>query len=235
MNKCKSCAEASDPLQLKYLIDCSAAMGGEGEEIWRSTVNRLNRGASRGKRAGTGSLGEGVSHIHRRGGKRFGRPAADVQADDYRKPAKFILFARVKPGDNVLELLGMGGYYTRLLSKVVGNTGHVYTTVPPALQTNPMFAAAAKAISSNSSYSNVTVLVQPPGTPAAPVPVDVVWLTDNYHDLHNPGPLSAGDIDAFNKSVFKALKPGGMFFVIDHATAPGMGLTPNRHPASDRP
>lgn len=62
--------------------------------------------------------------------KDSGRPAADVQADDYRKPAESILFARVKPGDNVLELLGMGGYYTRLLSKVVGNTGHVYTTVP---------------------------------------------------------------------------------------------------------
>ena len=157
--------------------------------------------------------------------KDSGRPAADVQADDYRKPVESILFARVKPGDNVLELLGMGGYYTRLLSKVVGDTGHVYTTVPPALQTNPMFAAAAKAISSNPSYSNVTVLIQSPGTPAAPVPVDVVWLTDNYHDLHNPGPLAAGDVDAFNKAVFKVLKPGGIFFVIDHATAPGMGLT----------
>ena len=157
--------------------------------------------------------------------KDSGRPAADVQADDYRKPAESILFARVKPGDSVLELLGMGGYYTRLLSKVVGDTGHVYTTVPAALQTVPMFAAAAKAISSNPSYSNVTVLVQPPGAPAAPVPVDVVWLTDNYHDLHNPGPLSAGEIDAFNKSVFKALKPGGTFFVIDHAATRGMGLT----------
>jgi predicted methyltransferase len=37
--------------------------------------------------------------------------------------------------------------------------------------------------------------------------------------------LAAGDIDAFNKAVFNALKPGGIFFVIDHATAPGMGLS----------
>ena len=37
-----------------------------------------------------------------------GRPPADVQADDYRKPARIRhLFARVKRGDNVLELLGM--------------------------------------------------------------------------------------------------------------------------------
>jgi predicted methyltransferase len=154
-----------------------------------------------------------------------GRPAADVQADDYRKPAASMLFAGVKPGDKILELLGMGGYYTRLLSKAVGDTGHVYTTVPAALQTVPMFSAAAKAISSNPSYSNVTVLVQAAGAPSAPVPVDIVWLTDNYHDLHNPGPLAAGDIDAFNKAVFNALKPGGIFFVIDHATAPGMGLS----------
>ncbi len=153
------------------------------------------------------------------------RPAADVQADDYRLPAGSLLFAGVKPGDKVLELLGMGGYYTRLLSKAVGGTGHVYTTVPAALQNNPMFAAAAKAISSNPAYSNVTVLVQAAGEPSAPEPVNIVWLTDNYHDLHNPGPLSAGDIEDFDKAVFKALKPGGIFFVIDHATAPGMGLS----------
>ena len=153
------------------------------------------------------------------------RPDDDRKADSYRKPAETVAFAHVKPGDSVLELLGMGGYYTRILSKIVGPTGHVYTTIPAALQTVPMFAAAIKAISSDPAYSNVTVLVQATDAPSAPTPVDFVWLSDNYHDLHNPGPLSAGDIEAFDQAIFQALKPGGSFIVVDHAGAPGTGTS----------
>lgn len=153
------------------------------------------------------------------------RPPTDKDADSYRMPAESLAFAKMKPGDQVLELLGIGGYYTRMLSKVVGPKGHIYTTIPPALQNNPKFADPEKAIAADPAYANVSILVQDTGAPAAPVPVDMVWTSDNYHDLHNPGPVGAGDIDAFNKAVFAALKPGGIYFVIDHAGAPGTGFT----------
>jgi predicted methyltransferase len=153
------------------------------------------------------------------------RPAADKEADSYRMPAASLAFSRVKPGDQVLELLGIGGYYTRMLSKVVGAKGHIYTTIPPALQDNPKFAGPEKAIAADPDYSNVTIEVQPTGAPSAPVPVDMVWTSDNYHDLHNKGPVGADDIDAFNRAVFAALKPGGIFFVIDHMGAPGTGFS----------
>jgi predicted methyltransferase len=153
------------------------------------------------------------------------RPQADKDADSYRAPAASVAFAQVKPGDQVLELLGIGGYYTRILSKVVGPKGHVYTTIPTALQDNPKFAAPEKAIAADPDYSNVSIEVQATGTPSAPVPVDIVWTSDNYHDLHNKGPVGAEDIDAFNKAVFAALKPGGIFFVIDHKGSPGTGVT----------
>jgi predicted methyltransferase len=153
------------------------------------------------------------------------RPEADTKADSYRKPGETVAFAGVKPGDSVLELLGMGGYYTRILSKIVGPKGHVYTTIPTALQTVPMFAAAIRTISADPLYSNVTILVQSTDAPSAPMPVDVVWLSDNYHDLHNPGPLSAGNIEAFNKLILQVLKPDGSFIVIDHAGAPGTGIS----------
>jgi predicted methyltransferase len=55
---------------------------------------------------------------------------------------------------------------------------------------------------------------------ALPQKVDMVWTTDNYHDYHN-----AIDMVAFDKAVFDALKPGGVFFIEDHASAPGAGLT----------
>jgi predicted methyltransferase len=51
--------------------------------------------------------------------------------------------------------------------------------------------------------------------------VDVVWTTENYHDFHN-GPTA--NIAALNSSVFKALKPGGIFYVEDHIAAEGAGL-----------
>jgi predicted methyltransferase len=55
-----------------------------------------------------------------------------------------------------------------------------------------------------------------------------VWTSLNYHDLHNPGPFGVGDIMSFNKAVLAALKPGGTFFVIDHAGAAGTGVTQTR-------
>jgi predicted methyltransferase len=152
------------------------------------------------------------------------RPAADKEADSYRMPAESVAFAMVKPGDQVLELLGIGGYYTRILSKVVGPKGHIYTTIPPAMKDNAKFSGPETAIAADPDYSNVTVLFEPSTALSAPTPVDVVWTSDNYHDLHN-SPGGVADIDAFNKSAFAVLKPGGTFFVIDHAGAPGTGFS----------
>ena len=154
------------------------------------------------------------------------RPAADIMRDADRKPAETLAFSTVKPGDNVLELIAGGGYFTRILSKTVGARGHVYATVAEGfLAARPQSADGLKAIAADPAYPNVTMLVQPTGSPTAPEPVDVVWTTLNYHDLHNPGAMGAGDMDAFNKSVFAALKPGGVFFVVDHAAAKGAGFT----------
>ena len=88
-----------------------------------------------------------------------------------------------------------------------------------------MGGGGLQAIAADPAYSNVFVLTQPVSKLAAPEPLDVVWTAQNYHDLHNPGPFHADDIAAFNKSVFDALKPGGVFLVIDYAAAPGTGFT----------
>src|SRR6202035_2138008 len=59
------------------------------------------------------------------------RPAADTERDATRKPAETLAFAGVKPGDQVVELAPGKGYYTRLLSAVVGPNGKVYTLSSP--------------------------------------------------------------------------------------------------------
>lgn len=144
------------------------------------------------------------------------RPEADRARDADRKPAELVAFAGVRPGDKVAELAPGGGYFTRILSGVVGPEGRVYAMAgrpSPALQE----LAAAR--------PNVVVTVAEPGTVPAPEPVDVVWTTLNYHDFKN---LKVGGGDgaaAINAAAYRALKPGGIYLVVDHDTAAGAGAT----------
>jgi predicted methyltransferase len=152
-----------------------------------------------------------------------GRPAADTARDVNRKPAEVVTVAGLKPGDVVAELGSGGGYYTRVLSKAVGPTGKVYAVVSAAqLAARPTSADAVKAIAAVDT--NVIVLPDDYTTFAAlPEKVDLVWTTENYHDFHN-----AMDMAVFDKAVFNALKPGGVFLVEDHAAAPGAGASVTR-------
>ena len=152
------------------------------------------------------------------------RPDADRQRDTNRKPVETLEFSGVKPGDQVAELLPGGGYFTRIFSKVVGSGGHVYALVPaPAADAPadmPDFAARVKTLAADPAYANVSVVVEPFGQLKAPVPVDLVWTSQNYHDLHNfPGM----DVGVFNQMVFASLKPGGMYVISDHEAEPGSG------------
>jgi predicted methyltransferase len=60
--------------------------------------------------------------------------------------------------------------------------------------------------------------------------VDVFWTVQNYHDVPNGGGGEPA-LRAFNAAVFKLLKPGGTYLIVDHADAPGTGLsgTGTRH------
>jgi predicted methyltransferase len=153
-----------------------------------------------------------------------GRPAEDKQRDADRKPAETVQFAGIKPGMTVVELIPGRGYFTRIFSKVVGPKGHVYALSPPrrpnAAPDAPDPAAATTALASDSAYSNIIVQVAPLATITVSDPADVVFTAQNYHDVHN---IPNIDIAAFNKSVFDALKPGGLFVVLDHAAAAGSG------------
>jgi predicted methyltransferase len=154
------------------------------------------------------------------------RPAEDVARDADRKPAETLMFAGIAPGEQIAELLPGGGYFTRIMSKAVGASGHIYSLVPAprpdAPPNTPDFAARVKALAADPAYSNVTVVVEPFGQLKTPVPVDLVWTSQNYHDLHN---LPGLDLVVFNQMVFEALKPGGTYLILDHATEPGAGAS----------
>jgi predicted methyltransferase len=144
------------------------------------------------------------------------RPDADKARDADRKPAEVMAFAGITAGTKVAELAPGGGYYTRLLSAAAGPKGHVYTFAG-----RPSAAVEAWA----KDHANVTQGVGQPGDALAPVPVDVVWTTMNYHDFKNN---KVGDSDAaakFNTAAWTALKMGGTYVVNDHEAAPGAGTS----------
>jgi predicted methyltransferase len=149
------------------------------------------------------------------------RPAADTERDTSRKPAETLSFAGVKPGDWVLELAPGKGYYTRLLSAVVGPRGQVTNYIlsqppKPGSPTPPVVTLAA-----DPHYSNVKVHLQRLIEVKPTNSFDIVWTTQNYHDFHNVEGL---DVAAVNRAIFAALKPGGIYFVLDHAAEAGSGL-----------
>ncbi len=145
------------------------------------------------------------------------RPAVDVARDPFRKPAEMMVFADVKPGQTVIELLPGKGYFTRILSRIVGPAGHVYAATIASAGGD---AKAGPSLSSDPAYANVTDITLDKLGAAAPA--DVVWTAQNYHDFHLTR-LNM-DVPAFDRQVFSALKPGGEFIVIDHAAIDGSGL-----------
>jgi predicted methyltransferase len=148
------------------------------------------------------------------------RPAADVQTDVNRKPAETLAFAGVRPGMTVGEFFPGGGYYTRMLSDVVGPKGHVYGIENAGWQDG---FKADQAMLAEGHFKNVSIEALPFGTVSFAKPLDLAWVTQNYHDLKI---AQYGQVDtlAFDRSVFAALKPGGTFFVLDHEAPAGTDL-----------
>ena len=150
-----------------------------------------------------------------------GRPAADTARDDLRLPAQMMVFAEIHPGETIGEILPGGGYFTRILSKAVGPEGHVYAIINTRNPERP--TPAVEAIAADPAYGNVTVVEGPLASFTTSRPVDLVWTSDNYHDI--PDASRA----ALNTAAFNALKTGGLYIVLDHSAVPGSGPTNTLH------
>lgn len=150
-----------------------------------------------------------------------GRPEADAARDADRKPAEMLTFAEVRPGEVVGDFLPGGGYFTRIFAKAVGADGKVYAIISEA-QAKAEKPPAVNDIAADAAYGNVEVVAAQFQSLALPQKADLIWTAQNYHDLH----LSRLNLDvaAVNKAVFDALKPGGLYVVLDHAATAGAGV-----------
>lgn len=148
------------------------------------------------------------------------RPEADTARDANRKPAEMLAFAGITPGKVVVDMLPGGGYFTRIFAKAVEPGGRVY-----AYFSNHNDEALKKQGRDpdnlmpdlKKTYKNLGVIHGPLSQFVTPQPVDVVWTSLNYHDLHNKN--FNVDVNEVNKAVFKSLKPGGLYVILDHAAA----------------
>lgn len=149
------------------------------------------------------------------------RPDADRQRDALRHPAEILAFAGVQLGMRVADVGPGGGYYTRLFSVAVGDAGRVVAIDRPNAapdRPRPILAVAPQ-------YPNMIVVQAGYQGWTAPEPLDAVFVSQIYHDWFYPQlGVSAEQI---NREVFAALKPGGVYVIIDHAAPDGTAIDTN--------
>ena len=142
----------------------------------------------------------------------------EQRARDFnRKPAELLMLSGIRPGNTVVEFASFGQYFTTFLSDIVGPKGKVYMYDLP--YTEKRAGAASRAFVAahpNSQYQLVDY-----NTVQLPQQVDEVFMVLYYHDLF----INHIDTASLNKRIFAALKPGGIFLVVDHNAAPGSGTT----------
>ncbi|MGC1523858.1 MAG: hypothetical protein WA803_20120 [Steroidobacteraceae bacterium] len=153
------------------------------------------------------------------------RPDDQVKLDVTRKPALSVVFSGAKAGDRIADVMSGNGYFTRILSDVAGPSGHVYAYIPSEqiAHCSPREIAGTQAIARDSSYGNVTLLTGSLADFRLPEKLDLIWMSQSYHDLHDAF-LGPANVAILNKTIFNALKPGGVFLVIDHVAEAGSGL-----------
>lgn len=153
-----------------------------------------------------------------------GRPEADRARDANRKPGEVLMFAGLRPGMKVVDLVPGTGYFTRIFSRAVGPSGRVYAYVPDELTVlakgRPPSVAA---FVGKPPYGNARMILQTLPTFSAPEKVDMVFTAQNYHDMHLNF-MGPADLSVVNRRVFASLKPGGVYLVIDHSAKDGSGL-----------
>jgi predicted methyltransferase len=140
------------------------------------------------------------------------RPENERALDAVRKPHEVMAFYGVKKGDKVADIYAARGYYTTILSQLVGPQGLVYSANPAA---RPELHERVK----QPAMANVRVLDGPLDQLALPQDssLDFVFIHLDYHEL------PAATRIAMNKRIFGALKPGGAYGVIDHSAREGRG------------
>jgi predicted methyltransferase len=145
-------------------------------------------------------------------------PAPPVLDPAWKVP-EVIAFIGVKAGDRVADVIA--GRLTGSLAEAVGPKGKVYAVeTAEIVKSYPEAMEHMKGLAQ--AMPNVEVSAEPVNAPL-PAGLDAVFIRQNYHDLYDKF-MGPADVPAFNRAVFAALKPGGVYVVLDHAATAGSGI-----------
>ena len=154
-----------------------------------------------------------------------GRPAGDLKRDAIDHPAEVLRLAGIRSGMQVADFLAADGYYSELLSYIVGPHGHVYLINNAAYDKwsdNEWQGRLARL----PNVEHRTVEVEHLGLPARSL--DAIILIKVYHDLYwqaDSGPWPKVDPDATLTEIARVVRPGGILLLVDHSAKPGSGST----------
>ena len=143
------------------------------------------------------------------------RPAEQRARDADRKPAETLMLAEIAEGERVVELAAFGHYWTTMLVEAVGSSGSVYMIDMP--WTDRFGGEAARAF--DAAHANATYTQAHYNQMQLPTNVDAVIMVQFYHDLTRDN-VDTGDM---NRKILAALKPGGIYLVVDHNAENGSG------------
>jgi len=161
--------------------------------------------------------------IYQQAVMRTDRTDADRARDAGRKPGEVLAFFAIEPGMTVLDMFSGGGYYTELLSRVVGDDGKVIA------HTNQIYARFVGEEATNryadDRLGNVEILSAENNELGLPSNTyDAVMMVLAYHDIYWVAPENGWpkiDGPKMLAELHSGLKPGGMLAVVDHYAATG--------------
>jgi predicted methyltransferase len=157
-----------------------------------------------------------------------GRSADDQKRDALDRPAEVLRLAGIKPGMRVADFMASDGYYSELLSYIVGPSGHVLLINNPSFDrwaNNGWQQRLAHNRLPNVEHQTVDInhLEIPDGS------LDALLLIKVYHDMYWVDTDKKNWPDVNTRALFdklvKTLKPGGTLLIVDHSTQPGAGAT----------
>ncbi|WP_161595926.1 class I SAM-dependent methyltransferase [Flavisphingopyxis soli] len=152
-----------------------------------------------------------------------GRAAEHVKLDDLRKPSEILAFADFAKGDTIVDLMPGTGYYSELLSRVVGPKGTILAVEPAPSYDNDKARAAWQRLVAD--YPNVQLMpIDFRGLALAPDSVDGMMLHMVFHDLYwqsEQYKFPRLDVAAVLANFYRAVRPGGTVVVVDHVGPAG--------------
>lgn len=153
------------------------------------------------------------------------RSAADRERDARDRPAEVLALAKFGRGDTVADLLAGGGYYSEILSGIVGPGGKVLLVNNTGYEAFGRKGLAERL--GNNRLPNVTHIVGPSEALGLGENVlDGGVIVMSYHDLYWVDEKEGWpkiDAGQFLDQIVRALKPGGVLVVVDHSAKPGTG------------